>query len=180
MKRVILASGNPVKARATENGFRRAFQDQAFEVVCAPVPSGVADQPMSDAETLLGAANRVDAVSVAEPSADYWVGIEGGIAEEDVSRAGLEMVALAWVVIRSQTQVGKSRTGTFTLPPEVARLVRQGKELGEADDIVFGRSNSKQQEGAVGLLTDGVVDRAGLYEQSVVLALIPFSNRNLY
>ncbi len=180
MKTVVLASGNPVKARATENGFRRVFPNETFEVVCAPAPSGVSEQPMSDAETLLGASNRVDAVSAAEPSADYWVGIEGGIAEEDASQAESEMVALAWVVIRSQTRVGKSRTGTFTLPPEVARLVRQGKELGEADDIIFGRSGSKQQEGAVGLLTGGVVDRARLYEQSVVLALIPFGNRSLY
>ena len=39
---------------------------------------------------------------------------------------------------------GKSRTATFFLPEEVAELVRQGQELGSADDIVFNVSNSKQ------------------------------------
>jgi non-canonical (house-cleaning) NTP pyrophosphatase len=58
--------------------------------------------------------------------------------------------------------------------------VRQGMELGDADDAVFGRSNSKQANGAVGILTGNVIDRAELYEQAVVLALIPFKNPELY
>ncbi len=45
---------------------------------------------------------------------------------------------------------------------------------------MFGRTNSKQKEGAVGLLTCGVVDRMRLYEQSVVLALITFRNAEFY
>ncbi len=76
--------------------------------------------------------------------------------------------------------MGKSRTGTFRLPEPVARLVREGRELGEADDVVFGRSNSKQEEGAVGLLTGNVIDRAALYEHAVILALAPFKNPDLY
>ena len=59
-------------------------------------------------------------------------------------------------------------------------LVREGKELGEADDIVFGKENSKQTYGAVGLLTGDVIDRTRFYEDAVVLALIPFRNPDLY
>ncbi len=70
--------------------------------------------------------------------------------------------------------------GIFTLPEAVAALIRQGQELGAADDLVFGRVNSKQEQGAVGLLTGGVVDRTQLYAQAVVLALIPFKHRGLY
>jgi len=58
--------------------------------------------------------------------------------------------------------------------------VRQGKELGEADDLVFAKENSKQDNGAVGLLTGNVIDRTALYQQAVVLALIPFKNPHLY
>ena len=90
------------------------------------------------------------------------------------------MLAFAWIVIRSHQQLGKARTGTFGLPPTVADLVRQGKELGEADDQVFGQTNSKQNDGAVGLLTDNVIDRMQLYEHAVILALIPFKNEALY
>lgn len=52
-------------------------------------------------------------------------------------------------------------------------------ELGHADDQVFGRVNSKQESGSVGLLTDNVVDRAGFYTQAMILALIPFKNEGL-
>jgi non-canonical (house-cleaning) NTP pyrophosphatase len=41
-------------------------------------------------------------------------------------------------------------------------LVESGKELGDADDIVFGKSNSKQQNGAVGILTHDIITRTAL------------------
>ncbi len=173
--KIVLASGNPVKRRATESGFRRVFPDLDLEIMSVSVPSGVPDQPRSDAETLEGAENRAAGARRAERRADYWVGIEGGIDDN-----GTRMTAFAWVVVRSRGRCGRSRTGTFPLPPDVAALVRRGLELGEADDIVFGRTGSKQRQGAVGLLTGGVVDRKRLYEQSVVLALVPFRNAELY
>jgi non-canonical (house-cleaning) NTP pyrophosphatase len=67
----------------------------------------------------------------------------------------------------------------FYLPDEVAALVRGGMELGHADDVVFGRSNSKQEDGSVGLLTGGVINRETYYAHAVVLALIPFRNTGM-
>ncbi|MBN2550800.1 MAG: inosine/xanthosine triphosphatase [Anaerolineales bacterium] len=172
---VVVASQNPVKLQAVQKGFERMFPTQRFELHGVSAPSGVSDQPASDSETLRGAMNRARAVSQAQPQADYWVGVEGGIEEQDG-----EMAAFAWIVVLSRQGMGKGRTGTFFLPPRVAGLIRQGMELGEADDIVFGRSNSKQENGAIGLLTGNAVDRAQLYEQAVVLALTPFKNPALY
>ena len=60
------------------------------------------------------------------------------------------------------------------LSPKVAELVKQGKGLGEADDIVFGKTNSKQSNGGVGILTGDVLTRTPYYEPTVILALIPF------
>jgi non-canonical (house-cleaning) NTP pyrophosphatase len=84
------------------------------------------------------------------------------------------------VVVLGKNGMGQGQTGLFLLPPHVAELVRQGNELGEADDIIFGRKNSKQENGAVGILTGDVIDRAAFYEQAVILALIPFRNPELY
>ena len=66
------------------------------------------------------------------------------------------------------------------LAPEVACLVRSGMELGDAVDRLFGRSNSKTAEGAVGLLTRGRIDRTAYYEQPVLLALAPFLSGTLF
>jgi inosine/xanthosine triphosphatase len=175
MPKIVIASTNPVKIQAVCWGFQRMFPQEMFHFDMVSTLSGVSDQPASDAETLQGALNRAANAQSRLPQADYWVGVEGGI--EDL---GGEMAAFAWIVVRSLQQCGKGRTGTFFLPPAVAELVRQGKELGEADDIVFGRSNSKQENGAIGLLTGDVIDRAQLYEPAVVMALIPFRNPQLY
>jgi inosine/xanthosine triphosphatase len=175
MKTIALASANPVKVQATLNGFRRMFPDEKFQMKAVSTSSGVKSQPLSDAETLQGALNRARNAAQLAPGADYWVGIEGGVEETDG-----EMSSFSWVVVCSRKLVGKGRTGTFFLPPQVADLIRQGRELGQADDIVFNRSNSKQDNGAVGLLTGNVIDRAQLYEQAVILALAPFKNTELY
>lgn len=152
------------------------FPNEQFEVKGISVPSGVSDQPMNDEETYQGALNRVENASKAYPDADFCVGIEGGIEEKN-----FEMEAFAWILVRAKDGiVGKGRTGTFFLPPQIVALVREGKELGIADDIVFGRTNSKQENGTVGMLTGNVVDRTAYYAQAVALALIPFKNKELY
>ena len=176
MKKIIIASKNPVKINATLIGFQKMFPNEQFEIEGVSVPSGVKDQPKNDSETFSGAWNRADNACKEKPDADFCVGIEGGIEEKNS-----DMEAFAWVVIKAKAGgFGKGRTGTFFLPPQIAELIKQGKELGEADDIVFGRTNSKQENGAVGILTDNVVDRTKYYTEAVVLALIPFKNKKLY
>ena len=173
--RVIVASKNPVKINCTESAFKKAFSE-AIDIEGISVPSDVSDQPMTDAETLLGAKNRALNARNAEPNADYWIGIEGGIHQNPQG----EMHAFAWVYIKSFNQEGKAKTASFELPKKIAELVNQGVELGIADDMVFDRSNSKQKNGAVGILTNDLIDRANYYEPAVILALIPFLNSELY
>lgn len=175
MTTLVIASINPVKVQAAVNGFRRLFPEAELNVVTISAPSEVAHQPLSDEETLRGALNRSNNARRVQPDADYWIGIEGG-----VQALSDQLAAFAWIVVQTATLSGQARSGTFFLPPAVAELIREGKELGEADDIVFGRSNSKQENGAVGILTGNVIDRAQLYEHAMILALIPFKNDSLY
>lgn len=173
--KIIIASLNPVKIESVKQGFSKMFLDFDFECQGVAVPSEVNDQPIGTTETLQGAMNRCRNAKAKIPNADFWVGIEGGIEKNEN-----EMSTFAWIVIQSINGFGKSKTGTLFLPPQVVKLVNQGIELGEADDIVFGGVNSKQKGGAAGILTGGVIDRTKLYVDGVVLALIPFKNKNIY
>lgn len=175
MTKIVVASANPVKVQAVINGFTRLFPGEPIDVAPVEVESGVSAQPMSDEETLRGALNRAERARQRAPHADYWIGIEGGAQE-----IGGELAAFAWVIVRTRETIGRGRSGTFFLPPAVSTLIHQGVELGEADDRVFGRSNSKHGNGAVGLLTGDVIDRVQLYEHALILALIPFKNPTLY
>ncbi|HAE85496.1 MAG TPA: inositol monophosphatase [Anaerolineaceae bacterium] len=178
MRTVILGSTNPVKVAAVQRGFAAMFPGERLEVRGIDVPSGVSAQPLSDAETLHGARKRAQNAREQVPMADFWVGIEGGV--ETLPGEPDALLAFAWVVVLSAGQAGCARTGAFVLPADVAKLVRSGIELGEADDQVFGTQGSKQQNGAVGLLTHDALTRAEFYAQAVQLALIPFINPQLY
>lgn len=176
MKTIFVGSTNPVKVEAVRKGFAAMFPGEFFAIEGMSVPSGVPDQPHSNQETQIGAFNRMDRVRQAHPDADFWVGLEGGIEDNEG-----DMQAFAWIVVGGKDGLmGKGKTGTFFLPPPIANLVREGKELGEADDIVFGMKNSKQSMGAVGILTNGLIDRATYYSVAVILALIPHKNIQLY
>lgn len=175
MKKVYIGSENPVKIACTEVAFRRVFKGEEFMFTGRSVSSSVNDQPMSDQETYRGARGRVKNLKQLFPDGDFWVGIEGGVEVLNDS-----MFAFAWMVVEGKKLSGEARTATFPLPGSIKELVSQGMELGHADDLVFKRLNSKQKDGAVGILTAGIIDRKHYYEHALILALIPFINKSLY
>jgi len=115
---------------------------------------------------------------------------EGGVEKEDAADeedddddakvVGVE--CYAWMAIKEirTNRWGFARTASFVLPHVVSKLILEGVELGEADDRVFGRTNSKQEDGSVGLLTRGIIDRTEYYVHALTLALVPFMNREVY
>lgn len=174
--KIIVASKNPVKINAALIGFQKMFPSEKFEIEGVDVPSNVSAQPLTDSETFQGALNRALNAKQHTSEADFWIGLEGGIEE----KSG-EMETFAWMVVLDKNgKTGKGRTGTFFLPPAICELIQAGKELGEADDIVFGTTNSKQTTGSVGILTHNAIDRAKFYAPAVMFALIPFVNPTLY
>jgi inosine/xanthosine triphosphatase len=75
---------------------------------------------------------------------------------------------------------GQAKTAMFPIPDSVANHVKEGLELGDADDLVFQRVNSKHQSGTVGILTDDLIDRSAYYEHAILLALSPWIRPNLF
>lgn len=167
VQRVAVGSMNPVKIGAVRAVFAPLLPDARVEGVSAP--SGVADQPWGDEETIRGARARARGAREAL-DADLGVGIEGGVVEgEDGLRT------CAWAVVVSRDGVtGTGGSLALLLPPVVATLVRGGLELGTAMDRASGRVDTKRGHGAVGILTGGLIDRQRAYEVLVTYALAPF------
>jgi inosine/xanthosine triphosphatase len=169
---VIVGSTNPVKLQAARDGFTAMFPDVIFDVHGIEAASGVSEQPIGDEETLRGAHQRALHAQQHAPDAEYAVGIEGGVAY-----MGDDLMAFAWVVVIHRTRkIGRAKSGAFFLPREISALVKQGLELGHADDQVFGQQDSKRRNGSIGLLTGDAITRASYYAPAVVMALIPFKN----
>ena len=171
---IAVGSENPVKIDCVAEAVAEFWPEA--KAIGVSTDSGVGAQPVSDDEILIGATNRAQESLRRLPEAHFGVGIEGGVLD-----AGSGMWAYAWVVIVDRKGgLGKGQTGRFQLPEGVAKLVRAGLELGDADDRFFGRNNSKQQEGAIGLLSDGKITRRALYKPAVTFALLPFIHPEYY
>ena len=176
MKTVVVGSTNPVKLATTKEAFEKVYPDETFTFVAHKAVSGVSEQPMGDEETRTGARNRCADCRTAEPEADFWVGLEGGLL-----KLGNEYWVMAWICIEGKDgTVGYGKSSSFLLPPEACRLIDQGIEVDDAADMMFDEQNSKQKFGMVGLLTDNRVTRTDQYRDAVVYALIPFVKPALY
>ena len=101
MKKVIIASKNPVKINATKKAFKNVFNDR-FEFEGVATESLVSEQPMSNDETLKGASNRLQ--NIQHLDADYLVSIEGGV---DLLDNNYE--AFAWIVISDSKKLVKQK-----------------------------------------------------------------------
>lgn len=165
----IVGSTNRVKVGAVAAVLARA--GITAEVRGVSVPSGVRDQPFGDAETIEGARARACAALAATPGAHLAVGLEGGCVE--LPDGGLRTCAWA-VAVDAAGREGIGGSLSMPLPPEVARLVREGAELGHAMDAVSGGTDTKTNAGAVGILTAGLIDRQRAYESLVTYALAPW------
>ncbi len=75
--KVIVGSKNPVKVGAVREAFWQYYPE--CEVLGVEVDSGIAEQPMSEEETVQGATNRARAAL--KQGGDYGVGLEGGVTE---------------------------------------------------------------------------------------------------
>jgi inosine/xanthosine triphosphatase len=173
IRTVAVGSANPVKLAAARAVLESAF---AGVVVSAhAVPSGVADQPFGDEETIRGARERARAARLAL-DADVGVGLEGGVVD---SPAGMR--TCAWcVVVHRDGREGVGGSLAMPLPDAVAKMIRDGEELGHAMDRFVAETGTKHGKGAVGILTAGRIDRRAAYEVLVTYAMAPFLVANLF
>ena len=174
MRLIAVGSKNPVKIGAVRAVMTTRWPSVRVEGI--EVASTVSDQPFGDDETIRGAVARAIAAREAL-GATLGVGLEGGVVEQPDGT----MRTCAWAAIVDAA--GKQGVGgslSIPLPPAVAAQIRDGAELGHAMDRLTGAHNTKQRAGAVGILTDGLVDRQRAYEVLVSYALAPFLTPALY
>lgn len=175
----IVGSKNPVKLNAAQKALSLSLASPELTVEGLDVPSGVPDQPMNSAQTREGAINRVKATlshSDEFACANHWfVAIEGGVDLFDDGPA-----TFAYVAIYHQQQWSVGRSANLPLPQSVYAALQQGDELGTVMDKLFNTHNIKQKGGAIGLLTNHLATRQGVYEIALLLAMAKFNHPALF
>ena len=175
---VIVGSKNPVKVNAAKVAFSQYFPQHKIHCIGKHAPSLVADQPMTDEETKLGAINRAQycqSEHTLNTPADFYIAMEGGV---DNFAHGPATFAYMAIIHKSQLSIGRS--ALLPLPAKVYQALEQGEELGHVMDKLYNTHNIKQKGGAIGLLTKGLATRESIYTQAIILAIAPFVNDEIF
>lgn len=168
--KIIIGSRNPAKITAVKNSF-----SHEAEFVALDIPSGVNNQPFSDEETIKGAINRAVG-ALKQGNGDIGIGLEGGVQETSFGLFICNWGALA-TSDREPIIAGGAR---ILLPEEVAARLRTGEELGPVMDEYAKMQNVRKHEGAVGIFTNGYINRADMFTHLMKLLVgqfIYYTNR---
>ncbi|MCL1097790.1 inosine/xanthosine triphosphatase [Shewanella gelidii] len=169
-----VGSNNPVKVAAAKQAIACFYPGTEVDCQGMHAPSGVAEQPMTTAETKLGAINRAKYCQQTS-QADFYVAMEGGVDHFDHGYA-----TFAYVAILKGEQLSVGRSAELPLPAQVYQALEAGEELGNVMDKLFNTENIKQKGGAIGLLTHHQATRESSYTQALILAMAPLLNPELY
>ncbi len=173
--KVGVGSQNPVKIEATKLAFEAIWPDKKIKVVGTNTKSGVSNQPMSDMESITGARNRANG-ALEESKADFGVGLEGGLQEVNG-----QWFDCGWIVVVSKDKKeGIGSTIRIETPSKMVMMIREGMELGDVNDKIFNRQNSKQTEGHFGLMTNNTITRTQGYRDGVIAALSRFVQSQVF
>jgi len=176
---ICVGSSNPVKINAVSSTFNDVLRALGMEkdilVEGHDVASGVPNQPIGLGVIYNGAKNRANAV-MEIGRYDYYVGLEAGIYH-----LGDQFIDLQFcVIIDNEGWSTVGHGGGFTYPKDVIRDVMAGEEVGEIFARMSGNGDIKKQEGAIGMLSRGILNRTEFSKQSVLMALIPRISPSFY
>ena len=160
---IAVGSLNPVKIEAVRNVMERIYG--SVRIFAVDSKSGVPEQPFED-ETVQGAINRAKGAIGDHTMA---VGIEAGVFERYDGLYDVQHCA----VIDSDGKITIGMGSGFRYPDKVAELVRNGKTVGEAMKEIYSGKDIGREQGAIGILSKGLLDRRELTEQSVLNAMLP-------
>lgn len=152
----IIGSKNQAKVKAAKETLAIHFPEA--KIIYEEVGSGVSDQPFGEEETRLGAINRALRASSLNKGA-LGIGLEGGVR---VLEGQMYMCNWGALVLPDGTKFTASGA-QIPLPEQIASELRAGKELGPVVDRYFKATGVRNKEGAMGILTSGVVNRDVLF-----------------
>ncbi len=157
-----------------------------FKFITKTTPSGVPDMPLNQIEMMCGARNR--ALSLAhelnskEIKSIFTIGLEGGIFSLNPEQGNqTEYFLQSWVYVYDGQKGCWGSSGAISVPKNIYDpIINQGQELAEVIDKIIGQEDIRSKMGAVGIFTDGLVNRQHFFEDALEFAFAPFYNQNIY
>lgn len=130
---------------------------------------------MSDKRTIRGVKNRAKR-ALKKLKADYGIGLEGGM-----QKIGKDWYECGWAgVVDKNGMEGVGSSFRLQVPKGILKHIEEGKELGDAIDIVFKTKNAKQANGFFGLMTNDIITRPLGYRDGIIAALSKYLHPEVF
>lgn len=182
MKIIWIASKNRAKIDGTFQAFSRLYRDEQFTVVVKSVSNSTSiEQPRTEEETILGAQTRLMLLMIAAENVvetpDFFVSIEAGVTE-----IANNIIAFSWATVASRNkQIAYGRSETFTVPPRIAKEIKNGYTMLEASKMAYPHhSDLNRENGLISLLSEGIISRTDQSATAVTMALLGIKNPQFY
>ena len=170
-KLIYVASLNKNKVNAVKEVF------PSFRVEGISCNSGVSDQPVSLPEIIKGAINR--SRSVFKSTCEYSVGIEDGISPVPETRSGYMNFCVCAIFDGNRIFLGLGPGFEYPLDC-TKKVVDEGITISEAFVPLSGKPDIGYEEGIIGWLTGGDINRKDYTKHAVKMAKIQIENPELY
>ncbi|KCZ70633.1 hypothetical protein ANME2D_02654 [Candidatus Methanoperedens nitroreducens] len=167
---IYVASLNRNKINAVQEVF------PSYQVIGIACISGVREQPLGLDEIIEGAVFRAKAVF---EDCKYSVGIEDGIAPVPKTHSGYMNFCCCAIYDGKRTYMGLGPA--FEYPPECTkRVVDEGITISQAFVPISDKPDIGYEEGIIGWLTEGRINRKNYTRCAVEMARIQIDNAELY
>jgi inosine/xanthosine triphosphatase len=162
-----------------------------FEVRGFDIDSGVSHTPLSSAESMRGAKQRVEAL-MRLPDCEsfrYFIGMEGGlevVTSEDLHEQAAgnihrRVFLESWAYVTDGARGHFGRSGAIELPEALAiEVLNHGIELAAAIDKFAGMAGIRDSQGAWGVLSRDLITRRDAFRVALIAAFAPFYNAALF
>lgn len=178
MVRVCVGSKNPCKLKGVERAFKQFFklvEVKGYDV--QDVPS----QPIGLDVIVKSARYRAEKIKEIDNECDFYVGVEAGFIDFESIGLGYFDCHIACVIDRN----GRMFYGfspAFSIPKKFVELIVSHvyNELEEIVDTYYGTINIGDKGGFISLLTKNNIVREDLVFYSIIMALVPIINPEIY
>jgi inosine/xanthosine triphosphatase len=175
---IVVCAGtrNPSKIKGIEKAFKEFYNN--VSILPTPVPLNIPPQPIGFNQMFEG--SRIRAIKCLErvSECELGVGVEAGIYKINDIWFNAQVAAIA----DRSGYITYGFSPSFQIPPTFAERLLKGIDI-ELENIIdryFGTVNIGDKGGFIKLLTNGLVLREDLAYYSVIMALIPRLNRELF
>lgn len=199
---VAIGSKNPCKIQAVEevirDGHMKRMNISGFHSFASL--SGISEQPLSQAEIVRGAKNRAEAAhgaallqekgSPSDSTSILAIGIESGLCRMDdlddltsnANKGGWFDICVVSAYDGCQHRLGLSCGFEIPVPVMAFVLGKERLDLSQATQRagLTSKTNLGQEEGLIGILTEGRITRLAYTKQAVECSLVAYKNHDWF